>query len=208
MSTATDFIAEVVRAANEVGNLTTDEKRQLMERGVRAVREMRLDKGIRPQASVRDGLLSIEVSVLRSEIRNDDEVRAAVLILADMIRTLEIAPHKDMIRETESLPGIGQSQQGADALGEFDTSNWRFRNENELKTQTLVEWGVAAVAPRSIVMRIGYTVTEDEWQKYRRTSRAPHQIQAAMSPTAAKELAAQLMRYAEGLDATVPPKAP
>lgn len=80
-----------------------------------------------------------------------------------------------------------------------DSSNWDFHSDDELKTQNLLEWGVA-IAKRHVVMRVGYAISQNEWEVYQKTDRPPHQIQALMSATAAKELAAQLIVYAEWLE--------
>ncbi|CAN7504638.1 hypothetical protein [Pararhizobium sp. LjRoot238] len=90
MTATTDFIAELFRAANEVGKLTVDEKRRLMKRGMRTIRELRLETGIRPSRTGRDALLAIQIDALQTEARSDDEIRAVLLDLADMIRTLKI----------------------------------------------------------------------------------------------------------------------
>ncbi|MCV9965681.1 hypothetical protein OIU34_27795 [Pararhizobium sp. BT-229] len=86
MTATTDFIAELFRAANEVGKLRDFEKQRLIERGVRTVREMRSDAGIRPSRSTRDPLVAIEIANIRSEIHSDESAQAALLDLADMIR--------------------------------------------------------------------------------------------------------------------------
>jgi hypothetical protein len=90
MATTTNLIAELVRAANEVGKLRDFEKQRLIERGVRTVREMRSDTGVRPSRSTRDALVTIEIANIRSEIHSDEGAKAAMLDLADMIRTLKI----------------------------------------------------------------------------------------------------------------------
>ena len=80
----------------------------------------------------------------------------------------------------------------------IDSSKWDFHSNDE-KTQNLLEWGVA-IAQRHVVMRVGYATSHKEWDIYQKTDRPPHQIQASMSATAAKELAAQLIVYAEWLE--------
>jgi len=90
MSTTTDFIAELIRAANKVGKLRDFEKQRLIELGVRTVREMRSDTGIRPSRTTGDALVAIEIANIRAEIRSDEGAKAAPLDLADMIRTLKI----------------------------------------------------------------------------------------------------------------------
>jgi hypothetical protein len=86
-----------------------------------------------------------------------------------------------------------------------DRSKWHFRSENDLKADSLYDWGVATIA-HHVVLRVGYAKSQAELDKARRHDRSPNQIQVAMSPKAARELADQLHRYATALEATVPPK--
>ena len=88
MSATTNIMAELIRAANEVSSLTTGERRDLMVRASRAVKELRLKTGARPGRG-KDALFELEIAAMRSE-NNSDEASAILLKLADMIRTLKI----------------------------------------------------------------------------------------------------------------------
>jgi hypothetical protein len=91
MSHTTDFIAELFRAANEVDKLSTGERRRLVDRAVRMVGEMRIDTGVRPSRGNMDALRDIQIAALMAEAGgNDDDVKAVLLDLAEMIRTLKI----------------------------------------------------------------------------------------------------------------------
>ncbi|KSV76056.1 hypothetical protein N185_16540 [Sinorhizobium sp. GW3] len=90
MSLTTYFIAELARAANQVGNLTATEKRRLLERAVITIREMRDEVGIPPSRTAGDAVIDLQTTAAAMERRSDDHVRAALLDAADMIRTLHI----------------------------------------------------------------------------------------------------------------------
>ncbi|MFN7023698.1 MAG: hypothetical protein ACK4QP_04120 [Pseudorhizobium sp.] len=92
MSTTTDFIAELVRAANEVDLLTGREKRRLLERSVTAIRDMREAIGIRRSGTGDDAVIDIQtVEVLLTQGQaTDEQVKAALLDAAGMIRDLHI----------------------------------------------------------------------------------------------------------------------
>ena len=90
MSSTTDFITELIRAANEVGRLTSTERTRLMIRGARTIRAMRLQTGIRPGAGP-DPLNNVEIAALKSANGSDEEATKVFLELADMIRTMKIA---------------------------------------------------------------------------------------------------------------------
>jgi hypothetical protein len=89
LSSITDFIAELIRAANEVGRLTPAERTKLMVRGARTIREMRLRSGIRSGGG-RDALNDLEIAALKSEKGSYDDAQKVLLEMADMIRTLKI----------------------------------------------------------------------------------------------------------------------
>ncbi|WP_426233261.1 hypothetical protein [Pararhizobium sp. DWP3-4] len=91
MSSTTDFIAELIRAANSPITLGIDERRRLIDRGVRMVREMRVESGVRPGRRGQDPLRDIEIAALMAEAAgNNDDLKVVLLDLADMIRTLKI----------------------------------------------------------------------------------------------------------------------
>ena len=87
MSSTTDFIAELIRAANEVGTSGIDERRRFVDRAVRMVREMRVETEARPGRGRQDPLRDIEIAALMAEASgNDDDLKGVLLDLADMIR--------------------------------------------------------------------------------------------------------------------------
>jgi hypothetical protein len=91
LSSTTNFIVELVRAANELGTLGNDERRRLVDRAVRMVREMRIETGVRPGRRGQDRLRDIEIAALMVEVSgNNDDLKGILLDLADMIRTLKI----------------------------------------------------------------------------------------------------------------------
>jgi hypothetical protein len=89
MSSVTDFISEIVRAANQSDRLTEFEFRRLTSRGVVTIREMRLETGVRPGRKP-DVLRDIEVRCLMAETGDADDRKGVLLEIADMIRTLKI----------------------------------------------------------------------------------------------------------------------
>jgi hypothetical protein len=91
LSSTTDFIVELVRAANGPSTLGIDERRRLIDRAARLVREMRIETGVRPGRRGQDPLRDIEIAALMSEAAgNNDDLKGVLLDLADMIRTLKI----------------------------------------------------------------------------------------------------------------------
>ncbi len=92
MSTATDFISELVRAANEVELLTDREKRRLLERSVTAILDMRETIGIPPSKTTADAVIDLQATEFRimRGTASTEEVRAALLTAAGMIRDLHI----------------------------------------------------------------------------------------------------------------------
>jgi hypothetical protein len=105
MSSITDFIVELVRAANEVEHLKDLEKKRLLERSVAIIRDMR--ESIRfPEAEAdADCIYAIQNQVAAMGIRSSspDEVRDCLLLSATMIRDLHIVLDTD----TEIILGAG-----------------------------------------------------------------------------------------------------
>jgi hypothetical protein len=60
MSSSTDFIAELARAASEVEKLGAYEMAHLLERSMLTIREMRATRGIRLTRHAKDPLIDIE----------------------------------------------------------------------------------------------------------------------------------------------------
>lgn len=89
MNSTTDFITELVRAANEVADLTSTERIHLLLRGFRMIRELRLRAGVRAIRE-KDKLRSLEIAALRAEHGTDGDAKTVLLETAEMIRTLKI----------------------------------------------------------------------------------------------------------------------
>ncbi len=92
MSSTTDFIAELVRAANEVDRLSGYERGRLFERSVTTIRAMRETIGIPSAQADADKMVDLQVMVAIRGTRAKDpsEVREALLTAAGMIRDLHI----------------------------------------------------------------------------------------------------------------------
>jgi hypothetical protein len=92
MSATTDFIAELVRAANQVERLTKDERIRLFARALVTVQEMRQSIGIPSAQSSADKIVDLQRLVVRKGAlaETTEEVRDALLTAASMIRDLHI----------------------------------------------------------------------------------------------------------------------
>ena len=90
MSLTTAFVSELVWAANQSEHLTTFEKRRLLERAVATIRDMRELAGIPGSKTEADAVVDLQTTAAASDRRTEEQIRAAVLDAADMIRTLRI----------------------------------------------------------------------------------------------------------------------
>jgi hypothetical protein len=92
MSGITDFIVELVRAANEVENLNDLEKKRLLERSVTIIRDMRETIGFPAAQADADRIYEIQNQVAAMGIGSSspDEVCDCLLLSAAMIRDLHI----------------------------------------------------------------------------------------------------------------------
>ncbi len=82
--------------------LSANERHRLVDRAVRTVREMRIETGIRSSRGMRDALFDIEISAIMAEAScNDDDLKAILLDLADMIRALIVLDGKAEILRGE-----------------------------------------------------------------------------------------------------------
>ncbi len=90
MSLTTAFISELAWAANQVEHLTAFEKRRLLERAVVTIREMREQVGIPASKTEPDPVIDLQTTAAGIERLTGDDVRAALLDAANMIRTLRI----------------------------------------------------------------------------------------------------------------------
>lgn len=90
MSPTTDFISELIRAANESDRLTPYEISRLFDRAIDTIHDMREQTGITEAHRARDVLIDLRISSERARDLSAEEVRDALVDAADVIRTLKI----------------------------------------------------------------------------------------------------------------------
>jgi len=90
MTATTDFIAELVRAANEVAKLQPMERGRLLKRAIATIRNMRDIVGFPTSGSAADSLIAMAALAGSAGSMPDADVRAALLEAAGMIRDLRI----------------------------------------------------------------------------------------------------------------------
>lgn len=90
MSLTTDFIAELIRAANEADKLTPFEVKRLLNRSVATIRDMREQTGIPGSNRAKDVVIDLQVAAARADGLSANEIRDNLLDAADIIRTLKI----------------------------------------------------------------------------------------------------------------------
>ncbi|MDK1493352.1 hypothetical protein QN219_25440 [Sinorhizobium sp. 7-81] len=90
MSLTTQFIAELVRAANEANRLTLFEVKRLLNRSIATIRDMREETGIPGSKRAKDVVIDLQVAAARADRLSSGEIRDALIDAADVIRTLKI----------------------------------------------------------------------------------------------------------------------
>jgi peptidoglycan hydrolase-like protein with peptidoglycan-binding domain len=93
LSTTTDLVAELVRAANEVQKLKTFERHSLFARAVKCVRDI-ADAFDGPSAlAAADEIVTLQVRLaeLGAQLDTPEEIRDALLLAATIVRELHIA---------------------------------------------------------------------------------------------------------------------
>lgn len=90
MSTLPDFISELVRAANEVGNLGDSECARLLDRAYRTIRDGREEIGMAQDSLDRDPAIDFLTMSRSISMFGDEEIKAALLEAAGMVRALRI----------------------------------------------------------------------------------------------------------------------
>jgi hypothetical protein len=90
MTRTTQFIAELIRAANEADKLNPFEIKRLLNRSVATIRDMREQTGILGTSRARDVVIDLQVAAARADTLPEDEIRDNLLDAADIIRTLKI----------------------------------------------------------------------------------------------------------------------
>ncbi|WP_234838013.1 hypothetical protein [Sinorhizobium meliloti] len=87
MNLTTAFIAELIRAANEVERLASYQISRLLDRSVDAIREMRRKTGIVGHHA-RDVEINLQLASARARDLSTAEARDVLLDAADILRTL------------------------------------------------------------------------------------------------------------------------
>jgi hypothetical protein len=90
MSLTTDFISELIRAANESDRLTHYEMSRLFDRAIDTIRDMREQTSAKETHRARDVLINLRISSARARDLSAEEVRDALVDAADVIRALKI----------------------------------------------------------------------------------------------------------------------
>ena len=92
MSSTTDFISELVRAANEVEKLHGEEARRLLNRAITIIRDMRETIDIPGGHTAADAVIDLQTTAVALGLgnRSPDQVKAALLDAAGIIRDLHI----------------------------------------------------------------------------------------------------------------------
>ncbi|PDS54940.1 hypothetical protein CO663_32145 [Rhizobium anhuiense] len=89
-SSVPGFVAELVRAANEVERLTAGEIEGLFLRAAITVRDLREQAGIPGSGTERDAIVRLDVAAKDVATLSDANVSAILREAADMVRTLWI----------------------------------------------------------------------------------------------------------------------
>ncbi|MCG5486976.1 MAG: hypothetical protein KK482_25360 [Sinorhizobium meliloti] len=89
MSPTTDFIAELIRAANGVEELTRYEVSSLLDRSIDTIRDMCRQTGFEGIHSARDVLIDLRLSSERAGDLLPDQARDALIDAADVLRSLK-----------------------------------------------------------------------------------------------------------------------
>ncbi len=89
MSSTNDFIAELVRAANEVEKLSLSERIRLIGRGMTTIRQLRPPRTDK-EARRMDDVDRLETRSIQAATSCNDETRNRLIEIAAMIRDLHI----------------------------------------------------------------------------------------------------------------------
>ncbi|MBY5532830.1 hypothetical protein HFO42_07545 [Rhizobium leguminosarum] len=89
-SSVPGFVAELVRAANEVDRLTAGEIESLLLRAMTPVRDLREQAGIPGSGTERDAIVRLDVAAKGVVRFSHANVSAILREAADMVRTLRI----------------------------------------------------------------------------------------------------------------------
>jgi hypothetical protein len=85
------FVAELVRAANEIDKVSTLEVTRLLHRAIVSIRDLRESLGIPGSGTTADEIIGLFDAATESAVLEDADRAAALLHAADMLRTLHVA---------------------------------------------------------------------------------------------------------------------
>jgi hypothetical protein len=87
---STNIVSDLIRAANDCRSASAPRLRNLLYAAIREIRDLREETGIPSSGTSQDavvGLLSVAAHV---EQQSDEDLRAALMEAADLIRTLRV----------------------------------------------------------------------------------------------------------------------
>ncbi|MQX40115.1 hypothetical protein GHK58_07700 [Sinorhizobium meliloti] len=90
MNLTTPFIAEFIRAANDVERLTHYQISRLLDRSVDTIPKMRKQSGIVGGDRARDVVIDLQLASARPPDLSSAEARDVLLDAADILRTLKL----------------------------------------------------------------------------------------------------------------------
>ncbi|GGE08010.1 hypothetical protein [Rhizobium anhuiense] len=89
-SSIPSFVAELVRAANEIERVTPSEVRKLLFRAITTVSDLREQVGIPGSGTGHDAIVGLNAVADHIERQSNERMSAALLEAADLVRTLWI----------------------------------------------------------------------------------------------------------------------
>jgi hypothetical protein len=104
-SSVPGFVAELVRAANEVDRLTAGEIESMLRRAVTTVRDLREQAGIPGSGTERDAIVRLDVVAKGVAALSDENASAILREAADMVRTLWIVVDSGTVVSLKVLRG-------------------------------------------------------------------------------------------------------
>ncbi|UIJ81814.1 hypothetical protein [Rhizobium leguminosarum] len=87
----TDFIAELIRAANQIEKVTRTDVRRMLHRAIVSIRDLRESLGIPGSGTSRDDVIPLFDAATDADALAASELSAALLKSANMLRALHIA---------------------------------------------------------------------------------------------------------------------
>ncbi|TNM65281.1 hypothetical protein [Aliirhizobium smilacinae] len=86
----TEIIPRLLRAANDRRTTAATDLRDLLQKSIVAIHDLREEVGIPGSGTSQDAVIKLMDVASNAETSTDDQMRGALLEAADMIRTLKI----------------------------------------------------------------------------------------------------------------------